>query len=251
MLAFRLAALALPAAVALVLVLPAASSQAQKPAFSVTIASPGGGATLRGPTRFNVRFRGPRPERVDFYLNGLVRHVDRRPPFAYKAGSVQLSELRRGRNTLRVVARRGTARAEHRITVFVAQPQPAPALKLPRIPWEGGPAYYERFAKARAVGWSKPGFFPISVFLGKPAHARTLRAVGINTYMGAEHDGSSIASITNTGIFVLPQRDEWTIAQVGDNPRAVGWLSPTSATWASAGVTERTSTGTWRSSAAG
>ena len=73
----RLSALGLPAVVALVLALPAASSQGQKPALSVTIASPAGGATLRGSTRFSVRVRGLRPERVDFYLNG--RPAPRRP----------------------------------------------------------------------------------------------------------------------------------------------------------------------------
>ncbi len=96
-------------------------------------------------------------------------------------------------------------------------------LSLPRVPWEGGPAYYKKFAKADAAGWSNPGFFPISVFLGKPSHAPQLKAVGVNTYMGAEHDGSSIASMTNLGMYVMAQ-DEWKPAEVGTDTRVVSWL---------------------------
>jgi hypothetical protein len=40
--------------------------------------------------------------------------------------------------------------------------------------------------------------------------------------MGAEHDGSSMSSITDTGMFVLAQ-GEWTRSEVGDNPKVVGW----------------------------
>jgi hypothetical protein len=104
-------------------------------------------------------------------------------------------------------------------------PPDTPIHELPRIPWEGGAAFYEQFPKAHAEGWSSPGFFPLAVFYGKPAHTSSLRSVGINTLMGAEHDGSSMASITNTGMFVLAQQ-EWrdrTPAEIGNNPRVVGW----------------------------
>ncbi|WP_457964487.1 hypothetical protein M1E17_22995 [Arthrobacter sp. D1-29] len=94
---------------------------------------------------------------------------------------------------------------------------------LPRIPWEGGPAYWDRFPKAAAAGWNDPSFFPISVFMGKPEHAQQLKALGINTYMGAEHDGSPLSAVTGKGLFVLPQ-DEWSTAEVGDDARAVGWF---------------------------
>ncbi len=106
---------------------------------------------------------------------------------------------------------------------------PAPAVSaaaavaaLPRVPWYGGPAYYAKFPKAAASGWTNPSFFPISVFLGKPSHAASLKAIGINTYMGAEHDGSSLTSITNQGISVLAQT-EWSPAEVGNNAGVVGW----------------------------
>lgn len=112
-----------------------------------------------------------------------------------------------------------------------AQPGPAqssaaapnPLSGMPTIPWEGGPDYWKKFPKADAAGWGNPGFFPISVFMGKPAQAAALKSIGINNYMGAEHDGSSISSITSQGLFVMPQ-DEWTQAEVGSDPNAVGWF---------------------------
>ncbi|MHB1010771.1 MAG: DUF7402 domain-containing protein [Propionibacteriaceae bacterium] len=97
------------------------------------------------------------------------------------------------------------------------------SLDLPREPWWGGPSYYSKFAKASAAGWTDPSFFPISVFLGKPEHAASLRSIGVNTYMGAEHDGSTMASITGTGMSVIAQ-DEWSTAEVGSDPRVVGWF---------------------------
>ena len=95
-------------------------------------------------------------------------------------------------------------------------------LDLPREAWWGGPSYYAKFSKAAASGWSDPSFFPIAVFLGKPEDAASLRSIGINTYMGAEHDGSRISTITSAGISVLAQ-DEWTTAEIGNDSRVVGW----------------------------
>jgi len=96
------------------------------------------------------------------------------------------------------------------------------ALALPGEPWWGGPSYYARFPKAVASGWAEPAFFPIAVFQGKPEHAASLKEIGINTYMGAEHDGSTMSSITRVGISVLAQ-SEWTEDEVGDDPGVVGW----------------------------
>lgn len=95
------------------------------------------------------------------------------------------------------------------------------ALSLPRVPWEGGPDYYKKFPKAVAGGWTDPSFFPISVFLGKPSHAPKLKDVGVNTYMGAEHDGSKLTSITDLGMSVLAQ-GEWATSEIGDNDKVVG-----------------------------
>lgn len=96
------------------------------------------------------------------------------------------------------------------------------SLNLPRVSWEGGPAYWKKFPKADAAGWDDPNFFPISVFFGKPSHASQYAALGVNTYHGAEHDGSTISSMTNAGMFVIAQR-EWTTAEVGNDTKMVGW----------------------------
>ena len=97
-------------------------------------------------------------------------------------------------------------------------------LALPRIPWEGGPNYWSQFSKAAASGWTDPTFFPISVYLSKPSQAAVLRDAGINLMMGAEHDGSTIASMTSTGMHVMPQQEEWTPTEVGNDVRAVAWF---------------------------
>lgn len=99
-----------------------------------------------------------------------------------------------------------------------------PELHLPRIRWEGGSPYWRAFPKAAQSGWTDPDFFPISVFFGKPEDASPLKALGINTYMGAEHDGTPLTSITSTGMFVLAQQEEFTPAEVGDDPGVVGWF---------------------------
>lgn len=105
----------------------------------------------------------------------------------------------------------------------LAAPQ-ATKLDLPRIPWEGGSTYWSAFPKAKQSGWDDPSFFPISVFMGKPEHASSLKAVGINTYMGAEHDGTSLTQITDEKMYVLAQQEEFTPAEVDDNPGVVGWF---------------------------
>lgn len=93
---------------------------------------------------------------------------------------------------------------------------------LETLPWWGGPQAYRRFPQARKAGWTKDSFFPIAVFFGKPEHAPALARIGINVYMGAEHDGSPVSMITDTGISVIAQ-SEWTSAEVGDDPLVVGW----------------------------
>jgi hypothetical protein len=96
-------------------------------------------------------------------------------------------------------------------------------LNLPREAWWGGSAYYSKFSKASAAGWTDPSHFPIAVFYGKPEHASSLASIGINTYMGAEHDGSKVSAMTNAGISVVAQ-SEWTAAEVGTDPKVVGWF---------------------------
>lgn len=105
--------------------------------------------------------------------------------------------------------------------VSAARPDTS-ALDLPTKPWWGGASYYSAFPKAAASGWDDPTFFPIAVFFGKPADAPRLASLGINTYMGAEHDGSPISTVTDAGVSVLAQ-PEWSTAEIGDDARVVGW----------------------------
>ncbi|WP_277985773.1 DUF4082 domain-containing protein [Microbacterium protaetiae] len=98
------------------------------------------------------------------------------------------------------------------------------ALDLPQEPWYGGSSYYAKFPKAAASGWTDSSFFPISVFLGKPEHASALKAAGINTYMGVEHDGSDISTVTRTGMSVIAQQQEWSTSEIGSDPGVVGWF---------------------------
>ncbi|KAA9135527.1 hypothetical protein [Microbacterium caowuchunii] len=93
---------------------------------------------------------------------------------------------------------------------------------MPTEAWWGGPSYYSAWAKPVAAGWTEPSFFPLALFFGKPSHARELAAIGINTFVGAEHDGSPAAMVTDEGISLIAQA-EWTSAEIGDDPLVVGW----------------------------
>lgn len=58
-------------------------------------------------------------------------------------------------------------------------------LALPRIPWEGGPAYWRQFPNARR--WTDPAFFPIGIWyngISSDAEVQWDKAHGINFYTG-------------------------------------------------------------------
>lgn len=58
---------------------------------------------------------------------------------------------------------------------------------LPRIPWEGGPAYWKKFRNADKGGWDRPSFFPIAIWfdqISTNAEVRWDKAHGVNTYFG-------------------------------------------------------------------
>jgi len=60
-------------------------------------------------------------------------------------------------------------------------------LNLPRIPWEGGPAYWTQFSKSDAAGWDDPAFFPIVSWFGNFSTDEEVeydKSLGINTYSG-------------------------------------------------------------------
>ncbi len=208
---------------------------------TVKVWGPGGSVLGRGSSR---------SKRVGWVTVRLSRAVSVRAGRRYVAGYVaRHGRYSRTRKALPVTANRLKARAgllgrgrgmpskARRNNYWVdvvfkpgaagATPTPTPtpgALPLPRIPWEGGPDYWSQFPKAHQSGWDQPGFFPISVFYGKPEHAAALHALGINTYMGAEHDGTNLKHVTDRGIDVLAQQEEFTPGEVGTNPHVVGWF---------------------------
>lgn len=62
-----------------------------------------------------------------------------------------------------------------------------------RVAWEGGPAFYDRFPQAKAMGWTNDTFFPIGLWGTTVENERdvaTDKEVGINTYLEIYKDGA-------------------------------------------------------------
>ncbi|WP_410814240.1 DUF4082 domain-containing protein [Micromonospora sp. 067-2] len=98
-------------------------------------------------------------------------------------------------------------------------PTPADPLALPRVAWEGGPAYYAAHPVARAAGWTNPAFFPIGVWQESVIEARDAaldKSAGINTYV-APTDNSNLRLIEAAGMSVIGGNSR----QV--SPSTVGW----------------------------
>lgn len=102
----------------------------------------------------------------------------------------------------------------------VVEPGPG-ALDLPRVPWEGGPAYYGRFPVAAEAGWTKPGFFPVGVWFESVLTQKDVDldlAAGINTYAELTED-SDMSLIRDNGMFAMMSQ------QIdGYGKETVGWL---------------------------
>ena len=78
-------------------------------------------------------------------------------------------------------------------------------LDLPRVPWEGGPGYYARFAKADATGWDDPDFFPIGVWyegVNSQQDVDQDKGAGLNTYVMLT-DGSDLDLIERNGMYAM------------------------------------------------
>lgn len=112
----------------------------------------------------------------------------------------------------------------------------ASPLALPRVAWEGGPAYYATFPVARAAGWTNPAFFPIGVWQESVIEARdtTLdKSAGINTYV-APTDNSNLRLIESAGMSVIggnsqqlgPSTVAWSLSDEVDM-----WGGPGSSAW--------------------
>ncbi len=66
------------------------------------------------------------------------------------------------------------------------EPSSGTALNLPRIPWEGGAAYYEKFPHTAAAGWTDPSHFPVMIWWDNAESDEQIqwdKAHGINTYV--------------------------------------------------------------------
>jgi len=82
-------------------------------------------------------------------------------------------------------------------------------LNLPRIAWEGGPAYWAQFPVAKAAGWTNPSFFPIVMWfdsVSSNAEVRADKSYGINTYIG-EPASTNYNFFADNNVFVLSSLD--------------------------------------------
>ena len=90
-----------------------------------------------------------------------------------------------------------------------------------RVPWEGGPAYYGRFAAPTAAGWTNPSFFPVGVWFESVITQGDVdkdRAAGINTYVELT-ETSDMALVRDNGMSALTSAP---LSGYGDE--TVGWL---------------------------
>ena len=93
---------------------------------------------------------------------------------------------------------------------------------LPRIPWDGGPAYYAKFPAAAARGWTDPGFFPISVWFESvitPQDVAMDKEIGLNTYLALTAD-SDLSLVRDNGMSAIIGSPD----MPGVGSETVGWL---------------------------
>ena len=84
----------------------------------------------------------------------------------------------------------------------------ATALNLPRIPWEGGPAYWNKFSKPAAAGWTDPNFFPIVAWwdsITTDQQVQYDKSLGINSYM-ENWDGTQYSIFERNNVFWIGEK---------------------------------------------
>ena len=94
-------------------------------------------------------------------------------------------------------------------------------LGLPRVPWDGGPAYYSRFGAPAAAGWTDPSFFPIGVWFESVVEERDMRMdkeAGLNTYVELTAN-SDMGLIRNNGMSAITSKP-----LAGSGSETVGWM---------------------------
>ncbi|MEW9553880.1 hypothetical protein [Nonomuraea sp. NPDC050783] len=91
----------------------------------------------------------------------------------------------------------------------------------PRVPWEGGPAYYARFGAAANAGWTKPTFFPIGVWFESVVEEHDVRLdkeAGLNTYVELTAN-SDLALVRANGMWAITSKP-----LPGTGSETVGWM---------------------------
>ncbi|MEU7893442.1 hypothetical protein AB0B45_11315 [Nonomuraea sp. NPDC049152] len=94
-------------------------------------------------------------------------------------------------------------------------------LDLPRVPWEGGPSYYEKFPVAAARGWTDPSFFPIGVWYESVLTEKdvlTDKDAGLNLYVELTAD-SDMKLVDKHGMSAMTTKP-----LPGSGPETVGWV---------------------------
>jgi hypothetical protein len=114
-----------------------------------------------------------------------------------------------------------SAKAKTAPTQSIAPPADVAALKLPRIPWDGGPSYYAKFSKAAAAGWTDPSFFPIGVWYESVLSQDDIdkdKAAGLNTYVELTDD-SDMGLINRNGMHAMTSK-----VHKDSGSETTGWL---------------------------
>ncbi|MGC5009314.1 hypothetical protein ACLQ2R_00980 [Streptosporangium sp. DT93] len=96
-----------------------------------------------------------------------------------------------------------------------------PPATAARVPWEGGPAYYGRFAAPAAAGWTSPSFFPVGVWFESvitQGDVNKDKAAGINTYVELTTT-TNMELVRKNGMSALTN-----VPLPGYGKETVGWL---------------------------
>ena len=121
--------------------------------------------------------------------------------------------------------RSGTSEAAPGASAASASPAPvagsASTTDRPRVPWEGGPSYYEAFPAMRDAGWTDPRFFPIGAWFQAaiaPEDVKSDKSIGINTYVEMT-ENSDMSLVRASGMFAFAGGP-----RVNQGGETVGWV---------------------------
>jgi hypothetical protein len=110
------------------------------------------------------------------------------------------------------------------VGIVYKAPQPQQELdKLTRKLWEGGPAYYDKFPQAKAMGWTNPNFYPIALWgaaVDEQWQIDSYKEVGINTFLELYTATPNLALLRENGMSVI--HGATNRPDMGDE--TVGWM---------------------------